>query len=212
MTHAITHHLSDDLIEAYVTGTLGHGFSIAVASHLSLCPACRKKQAAMAAVGGLALEDQVREAPVPAGLKSKVMADLDAADAQPIFVSRGPYPAPVMAALEGRKLRHNGKARGIRQQVIYRDDASTARLLYIPPGKAVPDHGHHGLEMTLVLQGSFSDASGHFGVGDVEVADATVEHTPVAGPSETCICLAVTDAKLRFDSLAARVLQPLLGI
>ena len=55
------------------------------------------------------------------------------------------------------------------------------RLLYITPGRAVSDHGHGGLELTLVLQGSFRDA---FGVGDVEVAAEDVQHAPIAGEGQ----------------------------
>jgi putative transcriptional regulator len=76
----------------------------------------------------------------------------------------------------------------------------------------VPDHGHNGIEMTLVLQGSFADETGTFGVGDLEVADEELEHTPVAGEGLPCICLAATDAPLRFRTLMPRLLQPLFRI
>jgi putative transcriptional regulator len=85
-------------------------------------------------------------------------------------------------------------------------------LLYIPPGQAVPDHSHNGLELTLVLQGSFSDETGRFGVGDLEIADQDLEHTPIADAGPPCICLAATDAPLRFNALLPRLLQPLFKI
>ena len=85
-------------------------------------------------------------------------------------------------------------------------------MLYVPPGQSVPDHGHNGMELTLVLQGSFSDESGRFGVGDLEIADETVEHTPVADDGPPCICLAATDAPLRFSAFLPRILQPLFRI
>ena len=86
------------------------------------------------------------------------------------------------------------------------------RLLYIPPGQSVPEHGHGGLELTLVLQGSFSDSEGSFGVGDVETAHGEIEHQPVAGQGAPCICLAATDAPLRFRGLIPRLLQPIFRI
>ena len=76
----------------------------------------------------------------------------------------------------------------------------------------MPDHSHNGLELTLVLQGSFSDATGRFGVGDLEIADEDLEHTPVADPGDACICLAATDAPLRFRAIVPRLLQPLFRI
>jgi putative transcriptional regulator len=63
-----------------------------------------------------------------------------------------------------------------------------------------------------VLAGSFYDQGAWFRRGDVEEADATIEHQPAAGPEEACICLAVTDAPLRFRSLLPRLAQPFLGI
>ena len=53
---------------------------------------------------------------------------------------------------------------------------------------------------------------GAFGVGDLEVADGDLEHTPTAGEEAPCICLAATDAPLRFQSLVPRLLQPLFKI
>ena len=101
---------------------------------------------------------------------------------------------------------------GVRQSILAADRQGSARLLFIPPGQAVPDHGHNGLELTLVLQGSFSDATGHFGVGDLEIADQDLQHIPTADPGAPCICLAATDAPLRFRSLLPRMLQPLFRI
>jgi putative transcriptional regulator len=100
----------------------------------------------------------------------------------------------------------------VRQSIIEAGPEGSLRLLYIPPGRAVPDHGHNGLEMTLVLQGSFSDETGAFGVGDLEIADEELEHTPVAGEGAPCICLAATDAPLKFQTLVPRLLQPLFRI
>ena len=102
---------------------------------------------------------------------------------------------------------------GVYQCVIPTGDKqSVSRLLRIPTGKPVPTHSHGGLELTLVLCGAFSDETGHYGRGDFQEADETLEHQPHAIAGEDCICLAVTDAPLRFSSLAARMAQPFIGI
>ena len=79
-------------------------------------------------------------------------------------------------------------------------------------GTAVPAHGHAGLEVTVVLSGAFSDETGRYGRGDFQELDGEIEHQPWVDGGESCICLAVTDAPLRFKSLAAKLAQPLLGI
>jgi putative transcriptional regulator len=50
-------------------------------------------------------------------------------------------------------------------------------------------HGHAGAELTLVLSGAFSDASGAFRRGDLQDVDGETEHQPVGDKDEGCICL-----------------------
>jgi len=76
----------------------------------------------------------------------------------------------------------------------------------------VPDHGHHGLELTLVLQGAFRDEDAVFKRGDVEIATEETQHTPIAEPGLDCICLAATDAPLKFRAILPRLAQPFLRI
>jgi putative transcriptional regulator len=117
-----------------------------------------------------------------------------------------------MEALGGLPPKWKSLGMGVRQSILSHDEGGSVRLLYIPGGQAVPDHGHNGLELTLVLQGAFRDETGRFGVGDLEVADDDLEHTPVAEDGVACICLAATDAALRFRSLVPRLLQPIFRI
>ena len=92
------------------------------------------------------------------------------------------------------------------------DNETSVRLLRIPSGQPVPEHGHLGLELTVVLRGELVDGAQRFGVGEIEEADDDVEHEPCAGEGEECICLAVTDAPLKFKSRLIRLVQPFLGI
>lgn len=101
---------------------------------------------------------------------------------------------------------------GVRQAILPTSRRASARLLHIPAGVAVPDHGHRGTELTLVLQGAFRDETARFGPGDLEIAGQELEHQPIAEAGEDCICLAATDAPLRFNALLPRLLQPLFRI
>ena len=101
---------------------------------------------------------------------------------------------------------------GVKQAILPTSKSASARLLYIPAGAAMPDHGHRGMELTLVLRGAFTDEDDRFGPGDVEVADEELNHTPVADIGEDCICLAATDAPLRFNSWLPRLAQPFFKI
>jgi putative transcriptional regulator len=101
---------------------------------------------------------------------------------------------------------------GVSQAVLETSDRATVRLLRIPAGVAVPDHGHRGMELTLVLQGAFRDDTDRFGPGDIEVANEEMVHQPVAEAGLDCICLSATDAPLRFSGILPRMAQRVFGI
>ncbi|MEP2715366.1 ChrR family anti-sigma-E factor [Pseudophaeobacter sp.] len=209
---AITHHIPNDMMAAYAAGTLPHPFAMVVAAHVSLCEDCRATLGSYHAVGGALLE-QTADVAVSNDLKSNLMALLDApVQPEPVYDAQGIYPGPVMEALKGGAPRWRTLGMGVKQSILSETDGGSARLLYIPAGQAVPDHSHNGLELTLVLQGSFSDETGRFGVGDVEIGDEDLEHTPIADAGDACICLAATDAPLRFNAFMPRLLQPLFRI
>ena len=52
----IDHHPSEELLLDYATGALDEGWSIALATHLALCPDCRQKVAEMEAIGAAFME------------------------------------------------------------------------------------------------------------------------------------------------------------
>lgn len=208
----IHHHIPDDLLCDYVAGRLNHVFAVVVAAHVSLCDDCRARAEAEEALAGVVLEG-LDPAPLSDQSRDRIMARLDGPDPTPRSPrGSGIFPAPVMEALKQQPPRWKMLGGGIRQQILAADSEGSLRLLYIPPGRAVPEHGHRGLELTLVLQGSFADSEGTFGVGDVEVAATETDHQPVAGPGRPCICLAATDAPLRFHAMIPRLLQPIFRI
>ena len=215
----IVHHLPDRLLMAYAAGELPEAFSLAIATHVSLCDECRARLAGFEAVGGAVLADAPAEA-MSAGSLAATMAMIRSRAIQNVGPPRVPqrriglFPAPLRAYAGGdlEAVRWRPVGGGVRQAVLHNDAGGSARLLYIPAGVAVPDHGHRGLELTQVLQGAFRDEADRFGPGDIEVADEHTNHTPVAELGDDCICLAVTDAPLRFRSLLPRIAQPFLGI
>lgn len=209
------HNLPDEILMAYSAGVLHEAFSLAVASHVSLSDDSRARLDSFDAIGGSVL-DQAPVADVSDDCLAATLAMIGgAAPVTPKAPAKASvFPAPlrdyVGGDVEAVKWRNIGM--GVKQAILKTDDAAMARLLYIPSGTAVPDHGHNGIELTLVLQGAFKDEVAEFHRGDIEVADESDEHTPVAFGPEDCICLAVTDAKLRFTSLIPRLAQPFLRI
>ncbi|MEM6823659.1 MAG: ChrR family anti-sigma-E factor [Pseudomonadota bacterium] len=214
----IRHHLTDELLMAYSAGTLPEAFSLLIATHISMCDECRAALESCDAVGGAMLEDCTAADLSDESLRATLA--LIAADVMSEPEDRRfervdhAVPAPLRdyigGGLESVKWRPIGG--GVSQAVLATEAGATARLLKIPGGTAVPDHGHRGTEMTLVIKGAFRDEFDRFARGDVEVANESHHHTPVAEEGEDCICLTATDAPLRFRGLIPRIAQPFLGI
>lgn len=205
---------------AYSAGDLPEAVNLIVATHISLCDECRAALDSYDAVGGAVL-DTCDSVALSSDSLNSVLSMIHAQDnkvtdrdQEPAPAKDSVLPAPlaeyVAGGLENVKWRSVGM--GVKQAVLDTTSEASARLLYIPAGTAIPDHGHTGMELTLVLQGAFQDEDGYFGRGDIEIASEDVHHTPVADISEDCICLAVTDAPLKFKGLVPRMAQPFLGI
>ncbi len=216
----IKHHLTDAVLMAYASGDLPEAFNLVVATHISMCDECRARSEAFDALGGAVIEDQFQE--MAAGSLDSCLARLDGLPApsamrpasMPIR-SKGVIPAPLIDYVGGgvESVRWRGIGMGVKQAILKTGDSgASVRLLSIPGGAALPKHGHNGLEMTLVLQGTFRDAQDRFGPGDVEVADDTLQHTPVAEAGQVCICLAATEGRLRFNALLPRMVQSIFRI
>ncbi|WP_299951738.1 ChrR family anti-sigma-E factor [uncultured Ruegeria sp.] len=216
MSNEIKHHLTDDLLMAYSAGTLPEAFDLMVATHLSLCDHCRARAESFDAVGGCVLQEQDAYVSMSDSSLAATMALI--AQGAPALKDARPscsiLPAPLQDYVGGdvNAIKWKPVGMGVKQAILPTTNEATARLLFIPAGAAVPDHSHNGIELTMVLQGAFSDELDHFARGDVEIADQDVHHTPTADVSSDCICLAVTDAPLKFSKLMPRLFQPFLRI
>lgn len=217
MNHEIKHHLNDAVLMAYSAGTLPEAFNLVVAAHLSLCDTCRAQAESFDALGGELL-DQGTNISLEASCLANTLDLIDGGAVQPVtpknLAGPGVLPAPIKDYVGGdlESVKWKPIGMGVKQAILPTSQEATARLLLIPAGTAMPDHGHRGTEITLVLKGAFEDEDGYFARGDVEIADSDFHHTPVADLSDDCVCLAVADAPLQFDRLIPRIAQRFLRI
>ncbi|MFN3970367.1 MAG: ChrR family anti-sigma-E factor [Gemmobacter sp.] len=211
----IRHHISDALLMAYSAGEVDEAFALVIATHLSMCDECRSRAGAFDAIGGV-MVDGIEAAPIAEDSLQACLARIDAMGMAPPPkpVRRGSVPQPLvdyiggdLAAIQWRPI-----GMGVKQAVLLSGQGASARMLMIPAGQVMPDHGHRGLELTMVLRGAFRDGADRFGPGDVEIAGEDTKHTPAAEPGEDCICLAAVDGKLQFKGLLPRLAQPFFGI
>ncbi|WP_439543928.1 ChrR family anti-sigma-E factor [Hyphomicrobium sp.] len=220
----IRHHPDFASLMGCAAGSQPEAFAAVIASHLSVCAECRAEVGRMEQIGvalfdALPPADVVSSAPVVAmrageaetGVIEEPRAARTGGDGP-----RGDIPGPLVAVLGARldDLAWSWKAPGIWTHSVPLSVHADGELMLIKvaPGKKMPEHGHAGQELTIILRGSYTDKLGTFGVGDVADLDSDVEHTPIACPKEGCICLSAKDGKLRFTGSVARLLQPLIGI
>ncbi len=214
---ATHHHPPLELLTDYAAGTLSLAQSACVAAHFNYCSDCRRAAEQLQDVGAALFEAQDPE-PVGDTVLNSVLARLD--ETAPLSYSR---PKPGMSGIPALLARlMNGDFSDLPWRRIT-SALSTAYLktgdldfecaLYqIKAGRAIPDHDHRGSEMTLVLEGGFSDDRGTYHPGDFLFRQASEAHAPRALPDQDCICLAVLDAPLRFTSWKHRWMNPFLTL
>jgi putative transcriptional regulator len=215
----INHHLDTATVMAYAAGTLGEALSFAAAAHLAWCPVCRAAARRAEQLGGEIVAD-LAETPVSADCRASTLSRLDQATLHRFPKPSAPRketPAPLDQLLDGKALDQLGwkkKAPGVEMFDLPLSPSVRGKLLLmrIAAGRSVPEHGHGGEEITLILSGAYRDRLGRFAAGDVADLGEDVEHQPVVEAGEPCICLVATEAPTRFKSFAARLLQPLIGI
>jgi putative transcriptional regulator len=212
----IHHHPPDELLSAFAAGVLDLGQHVAIATHLVGCPHCRVTAHAMEHVGGVVLGslpptamsggafaavearlgDRVPHGAATAARRAAGLADVSGL---PDFVRE--YPASPWKWIAPK----------VHLRPIQLPARSETRvfLLKSRPGTKMIEHSHTGIEMTCVLSGSFVHAGGHFGPGDFDFGDGTVDHDVLIDSAEDCICLVAMQGDLKLNGIIGRLLQPL---
>lgn len=209
--------VADDLLLDYASGALPEAVSILVATHIALRPDLRAQVSDLEAIGGRIL-DEMEPAALSDNAFDAVLAEIDLeteetedpeTGTESATGDTGPaIPEPLRSYL-GRPLddlawRKRGP--GIEEyRLPVADTRFEVSVLRLQPGRSVPTHSHGGDELTLVLDGAFTDVSGRYGRGDLAINGAEDHHAPLADDTLGCICLAVTGGPLKFSN-------PLIGL
>jgi len=201
---------------AYAAGASDEAVSLIVATHLALCPECRGEVASAERAGG-ALLDDLAPAPLSDSALPKVMARLNGAEAKAASAQapRNGFkaPEPLRSYLGGdlESVRWIPVTRGLSYRPVLKGKSARAQLVRSKPGHGISLHTHKGEELSLVLTGGFSDATGHYLRGDVQAATSELLHHPVADEGEDCITLAIANAPLAFHNPFVGLLAKLMG-
>ena len=212
-------HPDEDLLNGYASGALRPGAALAVRAHMAFCAACRAEIGRLEAIGGALLEAEPAADMHADGLAATLAAlDRPSTD-ETRAAPRRRRPAPDLDALppelRGLSLgRRRWVGPGVHVTPIReaRESRELVYLLRIGRGMVLPRHTHDGSEFTCVLRGAFCDGPDTYRPGDFIEATDEIEHRPVVGADEACVCLVSTDAPLVIRDLIGRLVQPLAGI
>ena len=178
----IQHHPDDSTLLQYVTGAMPEALNVVLATHLTYCAVCRQSVAQLETIGGIILEE-IEPEPM-----SNFPAQASLSDWQSPIVNHdlpaplnrtplGSYWWPFGVGLHWRRLRVAGSAWG--------------GLIWGKPGAKLPRHRHVGLELTCVLEGSFTDSAGEYFAGDIsdpEEGIIAIRRSSSQGPSRVYAC------------------------
>lgn len=217
----------EHMLMAYAAGGLAPQESLMVAALTALNPNARKKVKHYEALHGRMICEQ-EQAKVTDDCLAKLMGRIDGAPAEaPTVRAAEPpqqrpqalaedlgIPLAVQTLIAGFCMNDrrcwDKMSRGFFKMEIRLQRVRTRkrlRLLRLLPGQATPPHAHRGIEMTLVLEGSYSDSTGTFNRGDIVIlTDPRFIHQPKAGENG-CVCLTLTEAPLRFTDPLTRMMN-----
>jgi putative transcriptional regulator len=208
---SITHHPGEATLMSYAAGSLPNALAGVIAAHAAVCARCRSEITNLEHLGAallegmqpVAIERAEPQAPIPGGNEAHPRASAPPAD-----VPR-PLAHIVGGGLDAVHWRWLGP--GIWHSPLPLKGEGDLRLLKLAPGRHLPEHGHTGSELTLVLKGAFHDETGWYERWDVAELDEEIEHRPVADAAAGCICVVACEGPLRFHGLLPRLLRPLHG-
>ncbi len=214
------HHPPINFLTDYAAGALPTAQAACVYAHAVCCEPCRRIVGQLQDIGS-ALFNQLAPIPVSDKVLDCVLVRLD--DPAPLRYRDNRAAANECPPLPGLLARiMNGDFSELAWKRITKslsvsclkvgDIAHEFALYRITAGGQIPEHNHGGSEMTLVLQGGFSDDSGVYHPGDFLYRQGLDTHAPLAIDGEGCICLTVLDAPLRFTRLRHRWMNPFLQL
>lgn len=209
----IKHHPSEQLLAQYSRGELALSLSLAVSAHIEMCSKCKAKEAEVVAKEAHSTwqEDNIEHANF-----GDMMQNILGTPVEKKIVKSKPKN---QVLVEGKKislptafrsfseLKWSGFGVVNRARVINDEGNVRASLLHIKAGGEIPSHQHKGYEITLLLEGSFSDEHGTYQKGDFILLSGDIKHSPKT--EKGCLCYAVQDAPLHFTNGMSKVLNPL---
>ena len=213
----VKHHPDTNTLLEFAASSLPAAQSVVVSTHLQFCSECRQRLSQLESLGATMFEN-AEPVDINPSVFDNVLARLDEVEEDRAAANDASASTLSWTVKQIRKgnldqLQWKKVTRSLRIADLGEiDGAAEFSLYHIAEGGRIPQHNHSGTEMTLVLQGGFSDEGGSYHAGDFITREAGDIHAPTALSGGDCICLAVLESPLRFTSWHHRWLSPLLQL
>lgn len=216
-TQVISHHPGELALLHYSSGNLALDEALCLSVHLEHCPQCQahyRKLMALADVNWQGLP----EASVDDSLKVKVLERIKRASSEPSEAlarvsSSVPHALRKWVPDELDQLAWRAVTKTLSVcELTKSSEGRKVALVKVAAGGKMPHHSHSGNEVTVVLQGSFSDEDGRYMEGDYIVRKGDDKHTPIASKEQPCICLTLLDGPIQLTGFFSKLLNPLLKL
>ncbi|GAB3484110.1 ChrR family anti-sigma-E factor [Marinomonas epiphytica] len=217
----ISHHPSIEMLTDYAAGTLPLAHAVCIATHIEKCDQCRQQVKQLEELGAQLFAQESQESRNLEGLKDKLFQQINSESSAsqkvaPNLLNDAPNNTQVPCSLrqfvqqDFDQLNWTSLSPAFKIATLHNDKSgSQIALTRVKAGAHMPHHSHTGDEITLVLEGAFSDEDGVYRQGDFVCRDARHKHKPIVTKDAECICLTVLDAPIEFTGWFTRLLNPL---
>ena len=213
----IKFHPSKTMLNEHLAGQLPLSLTVAVSAHIEMCEQCKEVAQELESQQSDRLWQEAANEPVDFGdMLQEILTEQPDTQIQYtqkpdviVQVAKKEYGLPAAFSLFSQ-FKWSGFGKVSRARLINNEGEVRASLLHIEKGGSIPKHQHKGYELTLLLDGSFTDENGTYHKGDFICLEEGEEHTPFT--DEGCLCYVVQNAPVHFVAGASKVLNPLAGL
>ena len=218
----IQNHPSDEQMTEFSAGSLAMTRALCISAHIDHCRSCQQRLTRLQYLASAQLENLPAQN-VSQSLKSQVMQQLKNTEVSaqcdqpqtPQKQTQSDIPRCLHKWVTGSfdELNWSKLSPSISiSEICSEGNGSKAALVKVKAGGSMAHHSHTGEEVTVILQGSFSDEDGIYCKGDYLFRQPGHKHNPIVSKDQDCICLMVLDAPIQFTGWFSRLLNPILRL
>ena len=213
----INFHPTTQQLDAFSLGECEPALALMVAAHIDMCSHCQRIVNGLQEVQAIA---QLSDVTTLSPDMHKMMANImQLPQSKPAVVKPA---TDITIELDGKRFklpralkRYAGKTGSwsrlvgkLWQAPVDLGYPGKAHFIYMEKGGKVPEHTHKGSELTLVIDGQYSDGIADYDCGDLTLLDGQHNHQPFSEADDGCLVFTIVDKPLYFTSGIARLLNP----